>query len=339
MRKASEQEQPTAAPVPLLRVSGLSKQQERGLTVDSISFSQAALQKVALAGETGSGKSTLLKMIAGLVQPDAGTVHFQQERVKGPAEKLVPGHAGIAYLSQHSELPDFLRVEQVLKYANILSPSDATTLYEVCRISHLLSRKTNQLSGGEKQRIALARLLTSSPRLLLLDEPFSNLDRMHKSILKEVIEDIGERLQITCLLVSHDAEDTLSWADELLILKDGKLVQQGSPEQLYRHPLNAYVAGLLGKYNRIPAALNLALRGIQADKASKQRYALVRPESFTLSTTPDRGLAAEVEKVSFYGSYYELAVKLPQATVTVRTAATAPAKGSTVYVSLPENQQ
>src|SRR6478752_3027013 len=98
----------------------------------------------------------------------------------------------------------------------------AKTVFEVCRISHLLKRKTDQLSGGEKQRIALARVLISYPKLLILDEPFSNLDLIHKNVLKSIIDDIGTQLQITCILASHDPLDTLSWADEMLVLRNGK---------------------------------------------------------------------------------------------------------------------
>ena len=106
---------------------------------------------------------------------------------------------------------------------------EAATLFEICQVDHLLKRRTDQLSGGEKQRIALCMLLVKCPKLLVLDEPFSNLDPIHKTVLKTVIEDIGKRLQITCMLTSHDPHDTLSWADEILVMKNGKIIQQGTP--------------------------------------------------------------------------------------------------------------
>src|SRR5687767_484925 len=142
----------------LLSVSGISKQVDGGFLLQDISFTQRRYQRIAIAGETGSGKSTLLKIIAGLVQPDSGEVIFDGERVKGPAEKLVPGHHAIAYLSQDFDLPKFLTVEQALSYTNTISDSAATAIFEICRINHLLNRKTDQLSGGERQRIAIARL-------------------------------------------------------------------------------------------------------------------------------------------------------------------------------------
>jgi ABC-type sulfate/molybdate transport systems ATPase subunit len=124
--------------------------------------------------------------------------------------------------------------------ANQLSDEEAAVISEVCRINHLLQRWTHQFRAGEKQRIALARLLVSAPRLLLLDEPFSNLDAIHKNILKSVIHAIADDLKLTCLLVSHDPADVLSWADEILVLQDGALIQQGTPEDVYKQPVSEY---------------------------------------------------------------------------------------------------
>ncbi len=212
----------------VLTVSGLSKSERGKRIVNDINFTQQISQKIAIAGETGSGKTTLLKMIAGLIQPDTGEIQFENKRVVGPYEKLIPGHPAIAYLSQHFELRNNYSVEEELEAVNKLTGEEADNLYRICRIEHLLKRRTDQLSGGERQRIVLARLLTTSPRLLLLDEPFSNLDAVHRNIIKSVIHDISEELKITCILVSHDALDILSWSDTILVMKDGRLIQQGN---------------------------------------------------------------------------------------------------------------
>jgi ABC-type sulfate/molybdate transport systems ATPase subunit len=263
------------------------------VSLGEVRFVQAKGRKIAVAGETGSGKTTLLKMIAGLAQAEKGEVLFEGQRVLGPTEKLVPGHAGIAYLSQQFELPQHLRIEQVLEYANELPVEDASTLFSVCRIDHLMKRKTHQLSGGERQRIALAKLLIGSPRLLLLDEPFSNLDMIHKELLKSVIRDIGQRLDITCILVSHDPLDTLSWADEIMVMKDGRVVQQGQPQQVYRQPVNEYVAGLLGKYNLL--------------EAGNGKHLFVRPEQFKVGKKAfPAALKGRVKAISFWGGFYEI---------------------------------
>ncbi len=284
----------------LLIVKGINKLRGDRFVLKNINLSQLPFQRIAIAGETGSGKSTLLKIIAGLEQSDSGEVLYENEKVQGPEEKLVAGHPSIAYLPQYFELPKFLRVEQVLGYANHLTAREAEKLFLVCQINHLVKRKTNELSGGERQRIALCRLLLTKPKLLLLDEPFSNLDIVLKGILKSVIDDIGKKLKITCMLVSHDPQDTLPWSDQILIMKDGKVVQQGSPKKIFREPINAYVAGLFGKFIRMTTSLHRALK-IKDD----QKY--FRPEDFEISERKEKSfIAGKVLGSKFCGSYYEV---------------------------------
>lgn len=267
--------------------------------IENISFALEKHQKAAVCGSTGAGKSTLLRIIAGLVQPDAGEVLLHHERVKGPSEKLVPGHPDIAYLSQHFELQKFLRVEQILSYANTMDAQAAGKLYELCDITHLMGRRTDELSGGERQRIALARLLTAEPRLLLLDEPFSNLDALHKATLKKILANVSDELDLPAVLVSHDYNDLLPWADFILVLKDGRIEQEGSPQQLYYNPVNEYVAGLFGPYNLYEHAAFLL-----NDTAETKRV-IVRPEEIILDPEKN-GKAATVQESCFFGSYYSL---------------------------------
>jgi ABC-type sulfate/molybdate transport systems ATPase subunit len=221
------------------------------VVLPGVAFTQRKGERVAVAGETGSGKSRLLKTIGGLYAPERGTVFFEGARVAGPQERLIPGQPGIAYLSQHFELWHNYYVEEVLAYANDLDVDEAAVLYRLCDIDRLLKRRTDQLSGGERQRIALARLLVHPPRLLLLDEPFSNLDMIHKRILRRVIGESATKFDITCMLVSHDPRDVLSWADRLLVLRGGRLIQQGTPYDVYSHPMDEYTAALLGDYTTV----------------------------------------------------------------------------------------
>lgn len=298
-----------------------------------INFSLPRFQKLAIAGETGSGKSTLLKMIGGLAQPEQGNVFFEDVRVLGPNEKLIPGHPGIVYLSQHFELPNHLRVSQVLEYANLLKEKEAALLYQVCEISHLLDRKTHELSGGEKQRIALAKLLVTAPKLLLLDEPFSNLDMIHKSILKSVIRDISEKLKITTILVSHDPLDTLSWADEVIVMKQLEVVQHASAEEIYATPASEYVAGLFGKYNLITADWTPLLKKYKLSLKGEEKL-FVRPEQFSLVKEAQQTMKGIVTKVLFMGSYYDVEVLVGDRSITVRTMERAVNEGSNVRVAL-----
>jgi ABC-type sugar transport system ATPase subunit len=313
----------------LLTVQNISRTEGDFILTD-ISFTQKKHQKISIAGETGSGKSTLLKIIAGLQQPDAGDVYLGKERVEGAHERLVPGHPKIAYLSQNFELPKFLRVEQVLSYANTLSDEAAATLYSVCQIDHLQKRRTDELSGGEKQRIAMARLLITSPELLLLDEPFSHLDMVHKNTLKAVIQDISSRLKITCILVSHDPMDTLSWSDKIIVMKDGKVIQKGEPSTIYSQPVNEYVAGLFGKYNIIDAQIAKSIFKLKPDGV----HVIVRPEGFSLVKKDEKGIAGKIVGVSFFGSYYEIDVLVEGIQLKVRSGLNKFIIGRRVFVAV-----
>ncbi len=308
----------------LLSVTDISKKDENGFELDKANFTQQIGQKIAIAGETGSGKSTLLKIIAGLAQPDSGTVFFESKRVKGPAEELVPGHAGIAYLSQQFELPNFLTVEQVLIYANPLWDAEAEkdekakALYKMCRINHLLNRRTDELSGGEKQRVALARLIVSAPRLLLLDEPFSNLDMIHKNILKAVIKDIGEQLNVSFIMISHDPLDTLSWADDIIVMHNGKIIQHDTPYHIYTQPIDTYTAGLFGKYNIISTKLAATLATILEDN-SIATNTFLRPEHFIITNSNEPSFKGEVTATRYFGSYQEIDVIVFGEAITLKT--------------------
>ena len=318
----------------MLSVQSAGKKQGGQFILKDIDLTLEKDHHLAIAGETGSGKSTLMKIIGGIITPDEGVVHFEGERIKRvPDEKLLPGHPGIAYLSQHFELPNHHWVYEVLGYANVLTDDDAHLLFDVCAISHLLDRRTNELSGGERQRIALAKLLITSPKLLLLDEPYSNLDMIHKQLLKSVIRDIGELLGISCILVSHDPLDTLSWADEMIVLKAGVIVQKGAPKELYNRPVDAYVAGLFGTYNMISPELAKkfsALAGID----TQEQDLFIRPEHFKLVSKYENGVAGRVDKILFYGSYHEVEVMIGYTRIIIRTKEPDVSVGDSVHIGV-----
>lgn len=304
-----------------LRVSDITKEEQDNLIVKNTSFTLDRFQRMAIAGETGSGKTTLLRMIAGWIQPASGAVHFKGQRVLGPLEQLLPGHPGIGYLSQHFELRNNYWVHEELEAINKLPGVQSNTIYSICRIDHLLKRRTNQLSGGEKQRIALARLLTTSPELLLLDEPFSNLDLSHKQVMWSVIKDMSHKLGITCLMVLHDASDILSWADTIMVLQQGEVIRQGSPEELYKQPGSVYTAALFGEYN-------------VWETGDKQL--LIRPENIRISR--DHGNKdAVVQDILFKGNHYLIEVKTGGQLLKIQSAHNGYEKGERVFVSWSEN--
>ncbi|MDR3679393.1 MAG: ABC transporter ATP-binding protein [Flavipsychrobacter sp.] len=309
-----------------LTVEHISKKHGGDFLLNDISFVVDEGKRLAIAGETGSGKTTLMQIVGGLEQADSGKVFFEGKRVWGLFEKMMPGHKNIAYLSQHYELPKKYRVSELLAYANNLTDEASAELYNVCRITHLTGRWSHTLSGGEKQRVALAKLLTETPKLLLLDEPYSNLDLIHKLQLKDVIWDVGERLGVTCMLISHDTDDMLPWANEIMVLKEGSIVQTGAPHQIYKQPRNDYVAGLFGKYNVVSPKLAASL------SVPEDRTLYTRPEDFIISTELTNGVSALVTRVLYMGSHLQVDVVVQGETVTVNTTDKAIAKGMEVYL-------
>ncbi len=287
-----------------LNLKHIYKKGDEGFTLSDIHLEMEQFQRVAIAGETGSGKTTLMKIIAGLIQPDDGLATFEGSRILGPADQLIPGHKGIAFLSQHFDLPQNLRVEQVLEYANELSDEEAAKIIEICDIQHLFKRKTHQLSGGEKQRTAIARLLISKPRLFLLDEPFSNLDLIHKYQLKNLFDRIEQELGISFMMVSHDAQDTLSWADYLYVLKEGKIIQSGKPSAVYFEPVNEYVAAILGRYNKVRQQL---VKYDQQELFGEQ-YRYIRPQQIVITPLRQSNWRGKIASIQFFGTHYEVKI-------------------------------
>jgi iron(III) transport system ATP-binding protein len=314
-----------------LKISKISKRGDEGPILSNVSFSQRRSQRIAIIGETGSGKSTLLKIIAGLIQPDAGEVLFEGKVLSGPDDQLVPGHPEVGYLSQDFELPKFLRVEQVLEYSRTLSPLDATRIFQVCQIDHLYNRKTDHISGGERQRIAIARLLITNPKVLLLDEPFSNLDRAHKATLKTVIADIEATLKKGIVLVSHDPEDILPWADTIVVLKEGRILQKGTAESIYQKPSTEYTAGLLGNYTLIDPKKSVFSKYLYTPGRKK---VVARPEAFRIHLKQKRGVGGKVVDVNYFGTHDEAKVICAGESIIVSTPPLFVKKGRKVHVSL-----
>jgi len=275
--------------MPLLEISGLfSKEILGGFQLQQINFTQHVFDNIAIIGETGSGKSTLLKTIAGLIQPLQGEIFFNEKKVKGPDWQLVPGEKGIAYLSQHFELRHNYKMQDLLQLTNEFSVTETKELFALCKVDTLLNRNSKELSGGEKQRLALAKLLLTKPQLLILDEPFSNIDLIHKSILKKVIADVCKQYAITCILTSHDPTDVLPWANKIMVMQHGKIIQQDTAQAIYHQPINEYTAALLGSYN------------ISNGK-------IARPKELQIDN--ENGIAAKVVDVRFLGLYWELDVE------------------------------
>lgn len=286
-----------------LQVQNISKIYKDGkVALHATSLTIPFQSKVGFLGETGSGKSTLLRIIAGLEGAETGEVLFEGVRIKGPDEKLVPGHKDIIYLSQYVDLPKFITVEEYLDNSYHLSEDESFKINKSCFIEHLLGKDTSQLSGGEKQRVAFAKALTQTPKVLLLDEPFSNLDAIHKKVIKEVISEIEREFNTTMILVSHEAQDLLPWADTMFVMKDGRVAQTGTPTEIYYKPNSGYVAGLSGLYNLLNKSLFKSSENTHRTLIGDQVF--IRPEELILLKNKCQNcIKGKVTSVAFMGSH------------------------------------
>ncbi|GAB5522195.1 MAG: putrescine ABC transporter ATP-binding subunit PotG [Roseivirga sp.] len=222
--------------------------------VNEVSFAMEAGEILSFVGESGSGKSTLLRMLAGLLKPDAGKISFRGTALENPEEQLIAGNPAIKMVFQDFELMPNMTVAENLKYP-LLAYDKAyiadrvNELLELCRITDLATRLPRELSGGQQQRVALARALADDPQLLLMDEPFSQLDPVNKSqLLREVLR-ILRAEEVGLVFVTHDTRDALMISDRIGFLKAGELMQVGSPEALYRKPNDLAIARFFGHVN------------------------------------------------------------------------------------------
>lgn len=283
--------------------------------VRTVSISLRPGQIVALVGASGSGKSTLLNLLAGLTDTDTGEVQFNNERVLGPSEKLVPGHDAIRLVHQEYQLMPNVSVRENIAYALRFFEKNyrdfrVNELLKLCRLTDVQDRLPRQVSGGEKQRTAIARAIADKPAVLLLDEPFSHLDLPNRLLVRDLLFDLvrhqsGETPLTSCLFVTHDTTDALSIADTLGILRDGKLIQLGPPAELYHRPVTAYAARMTGPVTIIKAKY-LPLFELPAPN-NPDALVCLRPEQIILS---DVGTPGTVRAVYFRGSNFELDVDL-----------------------------
>lgn len=240
----------------MLKVENISFSYQEKPTINSISFTLEKGRNLAVIGESGCGKSTLLKLIYGLYDLDEGRIFWEDTEVLGPKYHLIPGMDFMKYLAQDFDLMPFITVaENVGKYlSNIYidkKKERIAELLEIVEMTEYADIKAKNLSGGQMQRVALARVLALEPEVLLLDEPFSHIDNFRKNSLRRKLFGYLKEKQITTIFATHDSSDVLSFADELLVLKEGKIIEEGNPKAVYNKPKSKYIASLFGDANEI----------------------------------------------------------------------------------------
>jgi ABC-type Fe3+/spermidine/putrescine transport system ATPase subunit len=240
----------------MLQVENITFSYDKNKVIKNINFSVSKGQNIAIIGESGCGKSTLLKLIYGLYDLDEGQIFWNENEVLGPKFHLVPGMPFMKYLAQDFDLMPFITVaENVGKYLSNIYPkkkqSRINELLEIVEMTEYSNVKAKFLSGGQQQRVALAKVLALEPEVLLLDEPFSQIDNFRKNSLRRKLFSYLKSKEITCLVATHDSSDSLSFADETIVLNAGEIVIKEKSDHLYKHPTNKYVAALFGDVNEL----------------------------------------------------------------------------------------
>ena len=239
----------------MLQVKNISFSYEEEV-LSNLSLSLEKGKTLAIIGESGCGKSTLLKLIYGLYDVDAGTIFWNDKQILGPKFNLIPGMEFMKYLAQDFDLMPYISVaENVGKYlSNIYKDKKQeriSELLEIVEMTEFANTKAKNLSGGQMQRVALARVLALEPEVLLLDEPFSHIDNFRKNQLRRKLFSYLKQKNITTLFATHDSDDVLSFADEVIVLKNKKIIETGTPESIYKNTKNNYVASLFCDVNKI----------------------------------------------------------------------------------------
>jgi iron(III) transport system ATP-binding protein len=303
-----------------LSVKGLWKGYGDQPVLRGVELEVAAGSLTAVLGLSGCGKTTLLRVIAGFERAERGEISLAELTLDDGRTYVPPERRSIGYVPQEGALFPHLNVAGNVGFGLSRAERHGNTvdeLLEMVGISSLGGRLPHELSGGEQQRVALARALARRPQALLLDEPFSSLDASLRAHVREEVHGLLRQQGVTTVLVTHDQEEALSMADHVAVLREGRIVQQGSPAELYERPADARLAGFLGEVNLIDAEFTngtaatalgiLTLRSAPSAQTGGCGIVMVRPEQLDVSiqedgsATPGAGLRGRVEQCRYYG--------------------------------------
>ncbi|MFC0214662.1 sulfate/molybdate ABC transporter ATP-binding protein [Paenibacillus chartarius] len=297
-----------------IAVSGLTKSFGAHLASNDVSFTIEKGQLIGLLGPSGGGKTTILRMLAGLEQPDAGDIRFHGERVND----VVPQKRGIGLVFQNYALFRHMNVYDNIAFGLAVQKKPkadiqrrVNELLELTGLGGLAKRLPSQLSGGQRQRVAFARALAPQPQLLLLDEPFAAIDAKVRKELRSWLRDMIDRVGITTVFVTHDQEEAVEVADEIMIIHQGRLEQKGTPKDIYTTPRTPFVAGFIGESSTVSEIS--ALRGFEDSAPGVQ--AIIRPEFIEIGFPkelryPSAAQEGVVKATYFRGTHWQVEVEV-----------------------------
>jgi iron(III) transport system ATP-binding protein len=337
--------------MPEIHVESLVKQFAESRALDEVSFHVAEGELFTLLGPSGCGKSTTLMSIAGFQTPEHGRIviggdvlYDAGRRVNTPAERR---NLGIVFQSYavwpHMTVFDNLAFPlRVRKMKRNVSRARVLEVLELVEMSQYADRYPHQLSGGQQQRVALARALVYSPSVLLLDEPFSNLDAKLRERARTWVKELQHRLGLTTIFVTHDQDEALSMSDRVAVMSHGRVQQIGTPEEIYRRPVNRFVAEFVGRVNLLSGTVAgweagqvaLELEGgrklwvdaAQAPSPSAPLTLAVRPEALrvepadTSMLNGNNTLDALIRSVTFLGDHYQYELQAGSLVLTAQTS-------------------
>lgn len=285
-----------------IRVSGVSKAFGRQQAVSELSLDVATGSLVALLGPSGCGKSTLLRMIAGLDQPDQGQIFINGEEATSRSVQ----DREVGFVFQHFALFKHRTVRQNVAFGLELRnwkkaaiQHRVDELLQLVQLTEFGDRYPTQLSGGQRQRVSLARALAVKPKVMLLDEPFSALDAKVRKELRQWLRNLHEEMQVTTVIVTHDQEEAMEVADQIVVINQGRIEQVGTASEIYDHPASPFVMNFVGEVNRLPPDLH----------SQEGTPLFVRPHDLELLREPqDNSFPAVVQRLTHLGKdlYAEL---------------------------------
>lgn len=315
----------------IIEFKNVSKHFEDQAALTDLSFSVAEGTILTLLGPSGCGKTTSLRLIAGIVPPDTGEIWLNGRLAAGRGTFLPPEERRIGMVFQDYALFPHLNVANNVAFGlrsrRENKKERVSEMLRLVGLDDLDHKMPFLLSGGQQQRVALARALAPEPDILLLDEPFSNLDTALRVQVRGEVRDILRRTGKTAVFVTHDQEEALSLSDRIAVMFDGRLQQLGTPEQLYNQPVNRRVASLMGEANFVAAQASAsharsALGEVTLIKPAQGALeVLVRPERLHLDTKGD-GVIAEVKWREYYGSRQRIGVQLSDGSLLVASTDT-----------------